>query len=136
MYNLSDGNVDGSVNEYFDATENGTYYYKVTAYSSACESNPAVTSDDLDYVIVMVAAIGENSVNARVYPNPTTGVLRIEAANLNTVEVFNLVGQKIYEENINGDECVINMKEFGAGIYMVRIQSMNGSTTQKVSVIE
>ena len=130
------GNVDGSVNEYFDATENGTYYYKVTAYSSACESNPAVTSDDLDYVIVMVAAIGENSVNARVYPNPTTGVLRIEAANLNTVEVFNLVGQKIYEENINGDECVINMKEFGAGIYMVRIQSMNGSTTQKVSVIE
>ena len=130
------GNVEGDSREYFDATENGTYYYKVTAYSSACESNPAITTDNFDYVVVTVAAIGENLLNARIYPNPTTGNLRIEASDLRTVEVYNLVGQKVYEENINGDDCVIDMKEFGNGIYMVRINAANGSTTQKVSVIE
>ena len=130
------GNVEGDVHEYFDAVENGTYYYKVTAYSSACESDPAITSDNVDYVVVLVASVAENSVNAKLYPNPTNGNLRIEADNLTTVMVFNLVGQKVYEENANSNECVINMKEFGSGVYMVKIQTATGSTTQKVSVIE
>ncbi|MBR6437657.1 MAG: C10 family peptidase [Bacteroidales bacterium] len=129
--------IDGGLNEYIDVVEGGTYYYKVTAYSSACESDPALTNDNEDYVVVTVPySVAENSVNAKLYPNPTTGNLRIEAQDLNTVAVFNLVGQKVYEENVNGGECVINMREFGNGIYMVRINAANGSTTQKVSVIE
>lgn len=130
------GNVEGDVHEYFDAIENGTYYYKVTAYSSACESNPAITPDDVDYVTVLVASVAENSINARVYPNPTTNRVKIEAENLNTVMVFNLVGQKVIEVNVNSDECVIDMQEFGTGIYMVKIMTATGSTTQKISVIE
>ena len=130
------GNVEGDVHEYFDAIENGTYYYKVTAYSSACESNPAITPDDVDYVTVLVASVAENSINARVYHNPTTNRVKIEAENLNTVMVFNLVGQKVIEVNVNSDECVIDMQEFGTGIYMVKIMTATGSTTQKISVIE
>ena len=128
--------IDGGLSEYFDAVANGSYYYKVTAYSSACESTPAETADGTDYVIIQVQSVNENSIHARLYPNPTAGNLRIEAQSMNTIEVFNLVGQKVYEENINGDECVINMQEFGSGIYMVRIQAAAGTTTQKVSVIE
>ena len=145
VYRSDDGGVTyseigsatpASLQEYFDEVENGTYYYKVTAYSSACESDYAITNDNLDYVVVMVAAVPENSINARIYPNPTTGNLKIEASELNAVSVFNLVGQKVYEENVSGDECVINMKEFGSGIYMVKIATLTGSTTQKISVIE
>ena len=129
--------IDGSLNEYFDAVGAvNDYYYKVTAFSSACESDPALTVDNTDYVVVSVLSVPENSVNARVYPNPTTGNLRIEAEALNYVAVFNLVGQKVYEEMVSGNECVINMNEFGTGIYMVKIQTATGFTTQKVSVIE
>ena len=131
------GEADGSANQYVQVVGGGTYYYKVTAYSSACESTPAVTSNNADFVVVTAPlAVAENNVNARIYPNPTTGNIRIEASDLNNVAVYNLVGQKVYEENINGDECVINMKDFGSGIYMIKIQTVNGSTTQKVSVIE
>ena len=129
--------IDGSLNEYFDAVGVANeYYYRVTAFSSACESDPAHTASNTDYVVVEVLAVPENSVNARVYPNPTTGNVKIEAPALNNVTVFNLVGQKVYEEAVSGDECVVNMKDFGCGIYMVKIQSANGFTTQKVSVIE
>ena len=130
--------VDGSIHEFiYEGQEGGSYYYKVTAYSSACESDYAITPDNTDFVVVDAPfAVAENSVNATIYPNPTNGNLRIEAEALNTVAVFNLVGQKVYEENVNGGECVINMKEFGSGIYMVKIQTATGSTTQKVSVIE
>lgn len=144
IYRSSDGeeydeiaSVDGSVNEYFDGVNIAdTYYYKVTAYSSNCESTPAVTDENTDFVVVMVTSVAENALNARIYPNPTTGSLRVEASDLNSIKVFNLVGQKVCEENINGSECVINMKEFGSGIYMVKIEAATGSTTQKVSVIE
>ena len=107
-----------------------------SAYSSACESTPAHTADGAEYVAVQVMSVAENSINAVIYPNPTNGSLRIEAEALNTVEVFNLVGQKVQEYNISGDECVINMKKFGIGVYIVRINAANGSTTQKVTVIE
>ena len=143
IYRSADGvdysevaSVEGDQHEYFDAVENGTYYYRVRAYSSACESNPALTPENVDYVIVTVAAVAENSINARLYPNPTTGNLKIEANSIQTVAVFNLVGQKVYENTINADNCVIEMNNFGVGIYMVRIMTANGSTTQKVSVIE
>ena len=128
--------VNGGLSGYFDEVANGTYYYKVTAYSSACESNPAHTTEDVGYVVVMVNAVAENSINAKLYPNPTTGNLKIEAASIKTVSVFNLVGQKVYEDNINANECVINMKDYGMGVYMVKIQTESGVTTQKVSVIE
>ena len=130
--------IDGNSREYVrTGAEIGTYSYKVTAYSSACESDPAITPDSQDHVIIyLVLSTEENSVNAKIYPNPTTGNVRIEAQDINTVEVFNLVGQKVYEENVSGDECVINMKEFGSGIYMMKIETLTGSTTQKISVIE
>ncbi len=130
------GDVNGETHEYFDAVANGAYYYKVTAYNSACESTPAETTDGTDYVVVDVLSVAENSVNARIYPNPTTGKLRIEAVEMNNIMVFNLVGQKVYEEKIQGDECVINMQTLGSGIYMVKILTKSGSTTQKVTVIE
>lgn len=142
IYRSNDGveyseidNVDGNVHEYFDVAEIDTYYYKVTAYGSACESDPAHTSDDADYVVVTVTSVAENSIDARVYPNPTANSVKIEADGLNSVAVYDFVGQKVYEENINGDECVINMKEFGCGIYMVKIRTASGSTIQKISVI-
>lgn len=130
------GNADGGANEYFDGVANGTYYYKVTAYNTACESNPALTPDNTDYVVINVAAVAENSINARIYPNPTTGNIKIEAVALTSVSVYNLVGQKVVEIAVDGDECAINMNDFGSGIYLVKIQSASGTTTQKVSVIE
>lgn len=145
IYRSDDGNayteigeVAGNIHEYSEELIPGvSRYYKVTAYSSVCESNPALTSDNTDYVVVpSQQSVAENSINARIYPNPTTGNLKVEASDMINVAVFNLVGQKVYEEIINGDECIINMKEFGSGIYMLRIQALSGSITQKVSVIE
>ncbi|MBO6026302.1 MAG: thiol protease/hemagglutinin PrtT [Bacteroidales bacterium] len=133
------GNVGGDVHEYFDPFDDATYYYKVTAFSSACESNPALTMEDTDYLMVTipnVTAVAENELAARIYPNPTTGSLNIEADALVSVTVYNLVGQKVYEANAEGGKNVIDMKSFGCGMYLVKVASANGSITRKVTVIE
>lgn len=129
--------VGGDVHEYLDEVEGVTYYYKVTAFSSACESTPAITPDETDYVVVTVPmAVGENHLEANIYPNPTKGNITIEAEAITSVTVYNLVGQKVYEDVATGNKSVIEMKAFGAGMYLVQINSANGSITRKVTVIE
>ena len=122
--------------EYFDEAAVGEYYYKVTAYSSSCESTPASTTDNTDYVYVMVTALGENAVNTRLYPNPTSGLLCVEGTSISHVAVYNLMGQKVYEGSFNGNENVIDMMAFGCGMYLVKVTSPKGTLTQKVTVIE
>lgn len=128
--------IGNSQKEYFDEIGVGAYYYKVTAFSSACESTPAVSAEGHDYVYVMITSTSENAVDARVYPNPTTCDLRIECNAMQMVTVYNMMGQKVYEQNVDGDRCTINMKPFGCGMYLVRMTSANGSVIKTVSVIE
>lgn len=118
------------------------YYYKVLPYyqSIECFAAPIKSTYNNEYFVkywYSVDAVDENyESNVSIYPNPTSGNLNIEAAELESIAIFNLVGQKIYEENISGDECVIDMNRFGSGIYMVKIKSADGSTTKKITVIE
>lgn len=129
--------IENTLREYFDAVDDvNTYFYQVTAFNSFCESTPAITADDNDYVQVEVLAVEENEINARIYPNPTNGVIMIEAESINNVSVFNVVGQKVFEQNVNENQYVIDVKQFGNGVYMIRIETADGSMTQKVSVID
>jgi hypothetical protein len=84
----------------------------------------------------MVTSMNETAANTRLYPNPTTGLLRIEGNSINQVAVYNLMGQKVYEECLKGDESTIDMKAFGCGMYLVKVTSSDGTVTQKVTVIE
>lgn len=127
--------VEGDVHEYLDEVKGVAQYYKVTAYSSACESNPAITPDNADYVVVMVPlTVGDGQMATRIYPNPTYGNMTIEAEALTSVTVYNLVGQIVYEEAVQSDKSVVNMKALGSGMYLVKIVCAEGTITQKVTV--
>ena len=122
--------------------EDGNYYYKLVAYYSDldCYSAPAAYKYDANQYFLhfyySVTGTDEHQDEVRVYPIPTTGLLKIEAAQMNLVSVYNLLGQKVYEQKVTGDECVINLRESGCGMYMVKIGTVNGFVTKKVSVIE
>ena len=79
------------------------------------------------------ASVGENnSVEAPVYPNPTDGIVKIEAENLRYVSVFNAVGQMVYEEQVDGDELEINLGSQEVGVYLIRLETATGVTTKRV----
>ncbi len=127
---------------YFDEVEKGTYYYQVTAtYMEGdveCESDPAISyfQPENSFIKVEVTAVDENALNdAMVYPNPTNGNLNITAEGLKRITVINALGQVMYDINANSDKEIVNMSSFDAGIYMLRIATENGMTTQRVSVV-
>ena len=74
------------------------------------------------------------SAETRLYPNPTTGNFTVEGANLAKVEVYNLVGQKVYTEQ--GKVININASSWNKGIYLVSITDINGAVETKKLVVK
>ena len=80
-------------------------------------------------------AVNEFSAETKLYPNPTTGQFTVEGANVAKVEVYNLVGQKVYEQQ--GSKVVnINATEWNKGIYLVNIIEQNGAAVIKKLVVK
>jgi predicted ATPase len=59
---------------------------------------------------------------ARMYPNPTTSVVRIEVPEAGfTVRVTNLIGQLISEVSAQEAELVLDLSHVAAGMYQVEL---------------
>ena len=123
--------------EYYDQVPAGDYYYGVTAVrEDGCESDFAMNeAGTADYVLVEVTAIGENGTKVALYPNPTSGNVKIEAEGMNHITVVSVLGQVVYGADVNGDELELNMAQYNAGVYVVRIATETGVSTQRVTVV-
>ena len=79
--------------------------------------------------------VNEYATEAKVYPNPTNGIVTIEALNLQRLTVVNALGQTVYDREIEGDEVQIEMSQFGTGTYIIRIQTENGMAMKRINVM-
>ena len=76
----------------------------------------------------------DRSIN--VFPNPAQDQFRIVSEHaLLQVEIFNAVGQRVYNGNSAGNQLDVNVHDFANGLYIVKIQSENGYATKKINVI-
>ena len=79
-------------------------------------------------------SVTELTAESKLYPNPTTGQFTVEGANVNKMEVYNLVGQKVYEQQ--GSKVVnIDATSWNKGIYLVNIIEQNGAVVTKKLVV-
>ena len=125
--------------EYIDTPEAaGTYYYQVRADYGDCESDPAQAYDEPshNYVSATVDAVGENSDNVALYPNPTKGNVTIEANGMSRITVVSVLGQVVFDTELDADTYTLNMAQFNAGMYMVRVYTENGVTVKRVTVMQ
>ena len=79
--------------------------------------------------------VTELSAEAKLYPNPTTGQFTVEGANVAKVEVYNLVGQKVYEQQ-NNKVVNIDATDWNKGIYLVSIIDENGTVVTRKLVVK
>ena len=126
--------------KYFDVISQGVYYYQVRSVykdgEEVCESEPANSFQNHNqyYVKIDMLSIGETNVNGMmVYPNPAKENLTIKAEGMTRITITNTLGQVVYDNDVNTDKEVINMSQYDAGIYMVRVTTENGTVVRKVS---
>jgi hypothetical protein len=88
----------------------------------------AVTVDET------LVSVTEISAETKLYPNPTSGQFTVEGVNVSKVEVYNLVGQKVYEAE--GKEIGIDAVNWNKGIYLVNIINQNGAVETRKLVVK
>ncbi len=80
-------------------------------------------------------SIDEYDFSANIYPNPANSILNVTStSNINTVEVFNMMGQKVTTVKVNDTQAQINTSNLSTGVYMVRLNTENGVITKKFTV--
>jgi len=115
----------------------GNYFYNLYQPNLFWQGNPKpsislrVTCNDCG--VVNVPEIEKN--NPTVYPNPASNNFTVNLGNDEkaTIQLFNIVGQQVYSETINGT-AQVNVANLNSGVYMLKITQNGKAYTTKVVV--
>ena len=80
--------------------------------------------------------VNEYATEAKVYPNPTNGMVNIEAEGMQRLTIMNTLGQTLYDREVEADNVQIGMAQFGRGTYLIRIYTESGTTVRRINVIQ
>ena len=112
-------------------TAAGTFNYCVEAvyedYVTSC-----LQCEEFEYDGVSVK---DNDANAmRIYPNPVKDNLTITAEAMTRITITNTLGQVMYDEEVVSDNQEVNVSQYKAGVYVVRIATETGVIVERVVV--
>lgn len=111
-YNAA-GEIIGANSNSYEPSEDGTY--SVMVELDGCFSE---MSDEVVFTFTTVVSMDESAII--VFPNPANQHVRIVGgSNVNAVEIFNSVGQRIYA----GNERVLSTTQWAAGVYTVIVKT-------------
>lgn len=94
----------------------------VTIYAIEPEPNGITLNDD-------------NASELVLYPNPTSGNVRIMAQNMRQITVVTALGQVVFDAAVNADTYELNTTSFEAGTYMVLIATKHGVSSSRLTVV-
>ena len=90
------------------------------------------SSDSLDSGVVSVELLEEN---VEIYPNPAKDVLNINSAfAIKEVEIYDALNRLIEKRKANEKNIQINLANYKAGSYIVKINTAKGSVKKKMIV--
>lgn len=70
-----------------------------------------------------------------IYPNPAHQSLNIiTPAIINHVEIYTMAGQKVAEQGCNGTQANLNVSSLASGMYLMKIYTKEGVSTQKFNI--
>ena len=118
----------------------GDYYYRLCAYYEVpdCYSAPANRKYESNvfelHAYYSTTGVGENPMGVKVYPNPSHGLVRVEADAMTHVSAFNVLGQRVLDQDVTGDSFEWNNAPHGA--YLLRVETAQGVFYTKILCLD
>lgn len=113
-------------------------YYRLTAFYLAdngetCESDYATTlnNPDQNYVAIDLTATDEyQSLEFKLYPNPTSGQITIALEGMQKVVIYNALGQTMLTKEASSDVMQLDLSGFEDGLYWVKVMAQKGTAVR------
>ena len=118
--------VVGATSQIFTATADGSYKCEVT-FGSCVEETACV-----DLLFADLNELASDLIS--VYPNPTNGIFSVDLSNVEAtnIRVFNALGQEVYTAKCAGNAVTVDLKDNALGVYTVKVETNNGTVTQRI----
>ena len=128
------------------ATNGTEFVYDLSGMSGTAQfafmASDGTTNDSEDYdfhvgYMELTSALSvqeiELSQSLRVYPNPVTNSLTIQAQmTIKEIVVFNMLGQQMSGLTTNANRVSIDMSNYPTGIYFAKVTTDQGTETMRV----
>ena len=82
--------------------------------------------------VVNATGVEENDMEINIYPNPTSNSVNIEANNMTSIRVSDIMGQVLMERYERTDAIQIDLSGFANGQYFIQVNTDNGVATRKI----
>ena len=120
--------------------QEGDYYYRLYAYYGDldCTSSPAnrkYRPNEFELrVYYSPTGLSENDSRVNIYPNPTKGLVTVEAEKGSHISVYNPLGQCILDRKVVENQTILDLQDAQSGIYLIRIETFSGTINKRIAV--
>jgi len=112
--------------------------YITTNYSvTGTDANGCSKNAEIRVVVNTGASIADASdIDFKVYPIPTQTKLTVEADDLMSVTIYNLLGKKMDNIDTKGETSInIDVKDYAQGVYVIVVENSKGLTGRKTFIV-
>jgi hypothetical protein len=127
-----DGSKWSSLGNGINGTVNALAIFDSNLYAGGDFSSPGNGIAEFNPTLKIIPpVINNDSVN--IFPNPNSGEFKvvcnrsITSSSQPLIEVYNLLGEKVYSANLTDGNTIINLDGLMPGIYLYRITTSNGN---------
>ena len=106
----------------------------VEAYQNSTWYDPYGMAGFYEFIEDCTAISENESIVTAVYPNPTYGKVKIEGEDIQSVTIFNILGEKVFEGSANGDAFEYDFSNQSAGLYLIKVETAKGIESTRVTV--
>ena len=79
-------------------------------------------------------SVAEESTVASIYPNPSNGLFNIVDNNIESIEVYDITGKLVMQQQVNADNATIDLTNYAKGIYTLKTYTNSIVKTNKLIV--
>ena len=112
---------------YTDMTATGSFFYIYSVRPIYEDCSGMMSHLVADYINDVDE---NNTIKATIYPNPSQNEFNIVCDNMTRITVYNVMGSKIMDTDVNSSRYSISSLE--SGVYFINIETTNGSIVKKV----
>ena len=106
----------------------------VEAYQNSSWYEPSGLNGFNEFIEDCTAIAEASGIITAVYPNPTEGMIKIEAENMKNISIFNLLGEIVFESSANGNVFEYDFSHQTIGMYFIKVETAKGIETTRVTV--
>ena len=112
---------------YTDMTATGSFYYIYSVRPIYEDCSGMMSHLVADYINDVDE---NNTIRATIYPNPSQNEFNIVCDNMTRITVYNVMGSKIMDTDVNSSRYSISSLE--SGVYFINIETTDGNIVRKV----